>query len=467
MPSIFLKNLLAGTFLLVSISLAAQQSNGLWKSKATGGQINFTINDSPSPIKDFNGKYATIVYLENLGFKKVGRNSNEEDVDWLLSQGYRVIELDYENHEDAVSPKINKDIIAINDAIAEGTFCGVKNYSLTQSFVLFEGYRIAWNVPYFKDDPTVYNTPEHYTEGDSLRMDIIYPANAMVKVPVILSFSYSNSYATYDEDKGKLTDANKNKRTFLPYTFAGFDDSFLEGAPARGMAWAIADHPKYCPWGSGKPKDGRNDTYKSYMTNPDGAQKVKSAIRTLRAKGVELGLSGKIGIYGFSRGSTAGSMAIGDRSVFAFEKAGFHLGVSDEVQAAALGPGVFDYTLIYKVKDDGDGNLESRCPWAWGPLEDNFEKWQSMGAAYLAETENTAPVLFFYNSDDEPYYQEQIIHFKEKLDKLSVPTSILKNYGTGHSVPKTETSLNKLYTFFLNLQVIEPQENGKSFRRKN
>lgn len=446
--SIFLKQFLVFTFLLLSLSVAAQQSNGLWESKVTGNEIKFSITDSPSPKKDFDGNFATIVYLENLGFKKLGGNSNEEDVTWLLSQGYRVIELDYEGNKNAVSPRINKDIIAINDALAEGDFCGKRDFSLTQSYVLFEGYRIVQNVPYFKDDPTVYNTPDQYTEGDSLRMDIIYPANAEMKVPVILSFSYSNSYATYNEDKGSLTDANKNKRTFLPYTFAGFNDSFLEGAPARGLAWAIADHPKYCPWGSGKPEGGRNGTYKSYMTNPDGAQKVKSAIRTLREKGDKWGLSGKIGVYGFSRGSTAGSMAIGDRSVPAFENAGFHIIISDEVQAAALGPGVFDYTQIYNAKDDGDSNLEIRCPWAWGPLDENRKRWESMGASYLVASDKTAPVLFFFNSDDDHYYQDQISHFKEKLNDLGVATSTLKNYGTGHSVPQTGGSLNELYSFF-------------------
>jgi hypothetical protein len=433
--------------LLLAMPAISRAATGNWTSKV-GGNIVYTTTEAYKPLRDFAGNYATIVYLENLGFHKIGRNSNAMDVAWLRSQGYRVIELNYAHNVNAVTPKINKDIIAINDSIAAGSFCGYNNCSHFQSYVLFEGYRIARNVPYFKDNPTVYNTPAQYTTGDTLHMDIIYPANASVKVPVIFSFSYSNSYATYDTNKKIFTNNNKNQRMNLAYTFAGFNDSFLEGAPANGIAWAIADHPKYCPWGKGKPVNGRNDTYKSYEVNPDAARKVKSAIRTLRVLGAKLDLSGKIGIYGFSRGSTAGSMAIGDRNVPILEKDGFHIGVSDKVQAAALGPGVFDYTLIYNAKENDASGLRLRCPWAWGPLANNYDLWQSMGSAYLVQSFATAPVLFFYNTDDELYYQDQIAHFKTKLDSLGVPTSTLINYGTGHAVPQTSTSLTKVYNFF-------------------
>ncbi|MDP4209551.1 MAG: hypothetical protein Q8928_12125 [Bacteroidota bacterium] len=434
--------------LLLTLSTTSWAATGNWTSKVTGGDIAYLSTEACSPVKDFAGNYVTVVYLENVGFSKIGRNSNATDVAWLLSQGYRVVELNYANNVNAVTPAINADVIAINAAIAAGSFCGHSNCSQSKSYVLFEGFRILRNVPYFRDEPTVYNTPAQYTIGDTLHMDIIYPANAPVTVPVILSFSYSNSYATYDPDKKMLTDANKDQRLNLGNSLAGFNDSFLEGAPANGIAWAIADHPKYCPWGKGKPVNGANDTYKSYETNPDAARKVKSAVRTLSAMGAGLGLSGKIGIFGFSRGSTAGSMAIGDRIVPDFENAGFNIGISDHVQAAALGPGVFDYTQIYNTFGDGDSNLETRCPWVWGPLANNYDLWQSMGSAYLAQSSATAPVLFFYNTNDEHYYQDQIAHFKAKLDSLGVPTSTLVNYGTGHAIPQTSASLSTLYNFF-------------------
>lgn len=432
------------------LTVSSWASSGKWTSQVTGGTIEYTAIESKNPIKDFNGNYVTVVYLKNLAVKKIGRNSIKKDVNWLLSEGYRVIELNYSKNSNAKALKINADIIAINDSISAGSFCGFKNCSQYKSYVLFEGYRIARDVSYFIDDPKVYNTPEQYIVGDSLHMDIIYPANPKVKVPTILSFSYSNSYANYDNNKGMLTDAYKDQRLNLAYSFAGFNDSFLEGSPANGMAWAIADHPKYCPWGKGKSVNGANDAYKSYEANPDTAQKVKSAIRTLRAFGNKIGLSDKIGIFGFSRGSTAGSMAIGDKKVANLENAGFHIGISDDVQAAALGPGVFDYTLIYNKSNDGDKNMELRCPWVWGPLEENRALWESMGSSFLVETAATAPTLFFYNTDDDAYYEDQIINLKNKLDQLAVPTKTLINYGKGHAIPQTEQDLNILYSFFKN-----------------
>lgn len=416
----------------------AVAATGTWTSTTTGGNINYTITDPVSPAKDNSGGYVTVVYLENLAINKLGQNSNATDVAWLLSKGYRVIELNYAKHASAISPNINADIKAINSALNAGLFCGLSTCSKYKSYVLFEGYRINRDISYFLDDPTVYNYSTSYTVGDSLHMDIIYPANTSTPVPVILSFSYSNS---------SFEAANKDQRMNLGNTLAGFNDSFLEGAPALGIAWAIADHPKYCNWGQGKPVGGANKTYASYEVNPDAAQKVKSAIRTLRALGDNLGLSGRIGIYGFSRGSTAGSLAVGDRTVTNFENAGRFIGISDDVQVAALGSGVFDYTKIYDPAESDIGNLTTNCPLAWGALATNTALWESQGAAYLAQTSASAPVIFFYNTTDASYYQHQITQFKARLTSLGVPTTSVVDYGTGHAVPQTSETLTTVYNF--------------------
>lgn len=413
-------------------------ATGTWKSTVTGGLINYKTTESSKPRKDVNSKYMTVVYLENLSFEKIGGNTIETDVNWLLNQGYRVIELDYSSNANAVSPQINTDIAAINDAIAAGSFCSLTDCSTYRSYVLCEGYRIMQDVSYFLNDPAIYNYPSSYLTRDSMYMDIVYPANPSKPIPVALSFSYSNSWAT----------ANYNQRLNLAYTLSGFDDTFLEGAPARGIAWAIADHPKFCDWGQGKPIGGANKAYGSFEVNPDAAQKVKSAVRTLRSKAKQLGLSDNIGIYGFSRGSDAGSMAIGDKSVPEFENAGFHNGENDDVQVAALGSGVFDFTQIFNATGDGDSNLETRCTMVWGPLAANMDLWKSMGSEYLVETNKTAPVIFFYNTTDALYYQDQIAHLKSKLETLGVPTEQTIDYSSGHAVPGTPASLNAVYNFF-------------------
>lgn len=426
-------------FLIVGLMLSLfSLPMSAWHSVAVGVDVETRVRESAHPKKDAGGRYMTVVYLENLSCEKIGQNTLEEDVQWLLDEGYRVVEVDYAHHEKAKSPYLNADIVAINDALNKGSFAGASSCSDHRSYVLFEGYRIARDVSYYLDDPTVYNWPGGYQQGDSLYMDIAYPANPSKAVPTIISFSYSNSWH-----------GNEHKRLFLGYTLAMFDDSFLQGAPAVGMAWAMADHPKYCDWGNGKPQGGANKDFGSFETNPDAVRKVKSAIRTLRFKGEALGLSGKIGIYGFSRGSTAASLAIGNKQVEDFENAGLYQGVSSAVQVAALGPGVFDYTLIYDAGTAGDEALEKRCANVWGALSSNREKWESQGAPYLISDKTTAPVFFFYNSSDEPYYKHQVLSLKTLLDKIGVENEMLIDYSSGHAVPNDAASLEAMYDFFL------------------
>ena len=40
-------------------------------------------------------------YLKNLSIRKIGKISNNKNINWLLSQGYRVIELDYKKNSNA------------------------------------------------------------------------------------------------------------------------------------------------------------------------------------------------------------------------------------------------------------------------------------------------------------------------------------------------------------------------------
>ncbi len=408
-----------------------------FKSAVTNTSLNCKVSEASKPLTDAKGKYMTIVYLENLSCEKIGQNSLSEDVQALLDEGYRVIEVDYSGHEKACSPFINADIILINDALNKGSFAGASNCSAYRSYVLFEGYRLKRDVAYYKDDPSIYNWPGGYTEGDSLYMDIAYPANPSKAVPSIISFSYSNSWY-----------GNAHQRLFLGYTLAMFDDTFLQGAPAVGMAWAIADHPKYCDWGQGKPEGGANKDLGSFEVNPDASRKVKSAIRCLRAEAAALGMSDNIGIYGFSRGSTAASLAIGDKKVNDFERAGLNQKLSSDVQVAALGPGVFDYTLVYDEGTDGDGNLETRCAKVWGELASNKMQWKYQGATFTMATAATAPVIFFYNNSDESYYSYQSKKLQALLTTLGVDFETVTDYGSGHSVPQDTASLGKMYRFF-------------------
>ena len=433
------------SLLLLTLFPVLYAGTGQWTSATLSSSIPYTTLSPTNALKDRNGKYMTIVYLENLGFKKISQHSNDEDVQAMLDEGYRVIRLDYQGNAKAVSPGINQDIISINDQLNKGSMCGFSSISPIRSYILMEGYRIRRDVSYYLDDPTVYNWPgSPYTEsqGDSLYMDIIYPTSPTTPVPVLLSFSYSNSYATLSG--GKLTDEHYHQRLYLGYTLSMFDDSVLEGAPAHGIAWAIADHPKYCDWGQGKPKGGNNKDYGSIETNPDAARKVKSAVRTLRTVGESLGLNGEIAIFGFSRGASAGSLAIGNLDVPEFQDAsrGLYPDANDHVQAAILGPGVFDYTLLPQGR-----NEYKHATAVWGDLSTHREDWERQGGSYLCTSSSTAPTLFFYNSTDDTYYGTQVNTLKDKLTQLNVDTDLIKDFSNGHAVPNDLASLQKIYDF--------------------
>ena len=429
-----------------------------WHSVTTGTEIACSIAEPERPATDYNGKVMTVVYLTNLACEKIGQYSNEENIEWLKSQGYRVIILDYGKHERSVSPYINLDIMALNKALNTGELCGAKEISTDRAYILFEGYRIRRNVAYYHDDPTVYNYPKEYAtmEGDSLYMDIIYPAKPSRKVPALLSFSYSNSYAGTAQEG--YTEKYRHKRMFLGYTLAMFSDSFLEGAPGVGVAWAIADHPKYCDWGRGNSHNGRQKEYGSIQVAEDAARKVRSAVRTLRALGKEMGMNGEISLYGFSRGSTAASLAIGDAPHKEWQETarGLFPKESSKIQRAFLGPGIFDYSQT--LPDSREyRNMTTYCNTTAEPAK----TWQKQGGA-TAIKNGCVPCFLFYNTTDDAEYGRQMDELVSLLKKSSVYYELMTDYATGHSVPHDIEQLRKMYLFLNNR---EGKIVGKRFKK--
>lgn len=430
----------------------ARAASGTWNSQVTGTAIGYTASSATgSAAKDADGKPMTVVYLENLGFQKIGQHTNADNVAWLRQQGWQVVELDYAHSPLAVSPALNRDIIAINSSLQSGKFCG-QTCSPSRSYILMEGYRILRDISYYQDDPTVYNYPDAYkaTAGDSLYLDLVYPASPSHAVPVLVTFSYSNSFAT--ASNGKLTNANKHKRMHLPYFWGNFKDSFVEGASAVGFAWAVCDHPKYCDWGQGKFTGGGNKSLGAIEVNPDAARKVKSGIRTVRAVGHPLGLSGDVAVTGFSRGSTAASLAVGDGWIAAYEDAsrGRFPDESSQVQCAVLGSGMFDYHSA--LSSSTEYTRMSTC------VSKTAMSWEQQGALATIQGSASAPTLFFHNTDDyyadqnhdpKGLYATQAQLMKSRLDALGVATALLTDYSTGHAVPQTEATLLQMYNFLL------------------
>lgn len=83
----FTQLLALATLLLAAIDSTADTTAGTWLSMTTGEPSRYIVRESPRPAKDYAGNYITVVYLESLRVKKIGRNTNAQDVNWLLSQG--------------------------------------------------------------------------------------------------------------------------------------------------------------------------------------------------------------------------------------------------------------------------------------------------------------------------------------------------------------------------------------------
>jgi hypothetical protein len=417
--------LLAG-ILLVGLSEGAQAVS--WTSAATGGAITATVTE-PNPVVS---PPALIVYLKNLSCERIGQEPDASILASFTTNGCRVVQLDYAGHVKATSPYLNADVLKIRNEIGTGVFPGSTGLNATKNkcYILCEGYRLMRNVPYYLNDPTVYSGSD---SGAELHMDIAYPSQPSRAVPIVMEYSTANSYF-----------GNEDDRMRNDFAFTGTTDTILEGAPAAGIAWAMADHPKYRAWGS-------PTLYSGFEVNPDSIRKVRSSVRVLREVGATLGLSGNIMIHGFSRGATAGSLAIGDLAVSNIDTAGYSTALSSRVQTVLLGSGIYDFSHSGGTNtSDPAGtavDIYNRFVTAWGATSNNLTLWQSEGAPYYMATAASTPVFLSYNTDDAAYYVYQAQLMDAKLTSLGVAHQVITGTGA-HHVTTNATTLTAIYDFF-------------------
>lgn len=440
---------------ILFVGLSADAQAVAWTSSATGGSITATVTE-PNPVVTTP---PLIVYLKNLTCERIGQESDASIIANFTATGYRVTVLDYAGHANAKSPNLNADVLKIRTEIGATTFPGSTglNTNKNQCYILCEGYRLMRNVPYFLNDRTVYNGTE--TTNVELHMDIAYPSQPSRGVPIIMEYSCSNSF-----------DGNPDDRMNNGNAFTGIYETILEGAPAAGIAWAMADHPKFRDWGQPK-SNGYNfsgfetNSDKDFNINYDASKKVRSSIRVLREVGATLGLSGNVAIHGFSRGSTVGSLAIGDLAVPAIDSAGYSTSLSGRVQTVVLGSGIYDYTHSGGTTT-GDPSttavdIYSRFVTAWGATAANPTLWQVQGAPYYMATAASAPVFLSYNTDDAAYYVYQAQVLEAKLVTLGVPFQKITGSGQHHvtTIGSTQTAI---YNFFKAHANTLPNKPGKT-----
>lgn len=430
--------------LILFLGLSAEAGAVPWASTATGGAITATVTE-PNPVV---ATPALVVYLKNLTCERIGQESDASILASFTANGFRVVQLDYASHVKATAPFLNADVLKIRTEIGSGAFPGAAglNAGKNQCYILCEGYRLMCNVPYFLNDRTVYNGAE--ATNVELKMDIAYPSQPSRGVPVVMEYSCSNSY------NGNLEDRMNNNNAFT-----SISDTILEGAPSAGIAWAMADHPKFREWGQPK-SNGYNfasfetNSDKDFNINYDTIKKVRSSIRVLREVGASLGLSGNIAIHGFSRGASAGSLAVGDLAVPAIDSAGYSTALSGRAQAVVLGSGIYDYFHSGGTATGDPAGTEvdlygraNGFLVAWGQPALNSTLWQVQGAPHYMATAASAPVFLSYNTDDGTYYPYQAQLMAAKLAALGAPHQIVTGTG-GHKVTTAPATLSAIYDFF-------------------
>jgi hypothetical protein len=322
-----------------------------------------------------------------------------------------VVVLDYGHDANAVSPKLNADILQLRTQIGAKKFLGDLKIDQAHIYILAEGFRLKRNVEFYRTDSRV------------LAMDILYPANPKSPASALMEITCDN--------------ANRMGNSSLVFCH----DTLIEGGELAGFAGVMIDHPIAPPY------KGLDDPM------PQAISELKSAVRTLRFEGKSLGLSDNIGAIGFSRGAEmAAILAVtnGNEALEGDAPPGLHKGVSSSVQAALIHGARYDLTAI-----GPDDPMYKRFEKAWGKREDDPAKWAIHGPAYYlpkdanAARQTVAPMFLNTSDKESKEFREGLLLFSKRLDDLGIDHILqVDQDGRGHRVSTDPATLSRIYAFF-------------------
>jgi len=381
----------------------ATPTQSSWTSLATGQALTLTLQD-PKNLK-LGAPVAVVVYLKNLAAPRLGTESDEIIINNFLAAGYLVVSVDFAHHPRARVPYLNRDLGKLRDDIRNKKL--LEQYFIDNTHIYFvpAGHRLLRDVVYYRD------------EKRTLALDVIYPSKPTQPVGTVLEFSCDN----------------KDRMGNLSLSICS--DTLLDGEATEGFAAVMADHPVAAQ-------------YKGIDPMPDCAQKIKAAIRTVRAIGPELSLSGKIVPVGFSRGSGMALMLLTTEGMSEFEGHGEHPSENSSVQGAVVMSGRFTYLDLLP-----DDRMKPRYEAAWGDRKTHQEIWRRHGALdYLQQ--KTLPLFLTINCTESPDALHQMETLRKRLTALgSEATFMLDPEPRGHKVtlvPEILAAMNEYLKTRLN-----------------
>lgn len=274
---------------------------------------------APNEPNDPKGKpMPAVIYVKNLAIPRIGTVPDNELIQSFLKKGILVVEVDYQGDSLAkgadmyidvlylyrifgANHGINPDKLSFSPLMDE--FIGWDNERIT-TYEKFVANRGTEKVEYRINPLWVYVIPEGFTIQRNIevstiqtdkrtvvhRMDVIHPASPAQVVPAVLEISTTIPA----EDPALHTRINRNSCYVFTWTMAGYAGVILDN---------VANHVT------------STSIYGKQMTVPTGPHfPEKRALRLLRARKSDLGLSGKVAVMGISKSCLRAIMAalIGD-----------------------------------------------------------------------------------------------------------------------------------------------------------
>jgi acetyl esterase/lipase len=409
----FRRLLLAG-LLAAGLPLAATATS--WTSPATGRNLPLQLLEPTAPRA--GGSQPLVFYLVNLAAPRTGTEPDEDILRDLRADGYLVAVLDYAGHPAARWPHLNRDLAELRRQLHRKILLADRRPDPARIYIIPSGHRLKRDVVYARDGQR------------ALAMDIIYPSRPVQPVGALLEFSCDN--------------VNRMGNYSLQYC----SDTILEGAATEGFAVAMADHPVAAP-------------YEGLDAMPGCALRIKAAVRTLRAAGPALGLTGRIVPVGFSRGSGLALMLVTTAGRADFEGVGEHAGVDSGVQGAVVLSGRFTY-LDLLPRDHMLPLYEK----TWGRRSDHLEVWRTHGALDHLTKPATVPLFLSINVSEAPDALHQMEVLRRRLDALGSPfTYQPEQEARGHKMPLDPAVLDPLHRYLSQQLSVAPEAGPASHRQ--
>jgi hypothetical protein len=367
--------------------VAAAEAEVAWTSPATGEKLAGQVL-LPKNADATDAVVPAVVYLKNLSIPRIGTESDDAILADLTSAGHLVLVLDYAHHPNAVSPKLNADMLKLRDDIAGKTksLLADRNVDPNHLFILVEGFRLKRDVEFARDGNRV------------LGMDIMYPAKPAHPVPLLM----------------EITCDNKDRMSSYSLLFC--HDALLEGAQTAGFAAVMVDHPVAPPY------KGLDDPM------PESIARMKLAIQTLRDLGKDIGTTGRVGVIGFSRGGPFAAI----------------LACQGDVQAALIHGNRYDYLDLLPADP-----MLPRFEKAWGKRDANKDRWANHSAVTYLKKETCAPMFLNTSNTESTEYRDGLAKFSRRLDELGIEHVYqVDEDSRGHQITTNPQTLQAIYGFF-------------------